>query len=219
MAATSKTTKPPRKRRPSEEARTREAQRAKPAEDVPGIVVLRNLAKTAYVTDQHGCSIDQLHKRPPFDTVHTATLYKWSTEDQWKIKRDEFNAGWQAQMQKRLGDHLIQTRINNMKLLQELYDKQMLRLKESAVQENSWEGVMAVLLRVLDKIEEYSEQIGIHVVTQADSTGAAVSGAPSIPAIRPKLSEQEAIDAARMIIKSRRDAMRAALAEKEKEAK
>lgn len=182
---------------------------------------LRQLAEAVFATDQAGLTLDQLHQRPEFRDVPLATIYRWSADDKWQEKRRVFIEGWKQQIQRRIGDQLVQTRLSEMGRMQKVYDIGMKKLEDGLAQANSWEGVAAVLIRIADLIDKWRESVAMHVGAVPQAMGhshhAIDPSAPlSVPAIRPRLSEDEAKEAAKMIMRKRREQMRAALASGDK---
>lgn len=95
---------------------------------VEGNKWLRYAAGLYYTTDLGGCSVADLVSQPMFEAVPLTTMEKWAVEDRWVDRRRELLARWQAQIEKKIGDRLVQYRVKNLQKMAKIRDYLFRRL-------------------------------------------------------------------------------------------
>ncbi len=142
-------------------------------------------------------------------SVSIHTFRDWAREDKWTDRRNTFQKNWQEKLQRTMGDALIRRRMRTMERMDGILDQALTKLETNAVLMNSWEGVAGVLIRIIEKMDEFHEKVAGHLIPAVVSGPSQGGGpAPISHEARPRLTDEEARGAALHIIKLRRDKMR-----------
>lgn len=171
---------------------------------------LRFSAGVYYTTDLQGVTVAQMSKHPIYSCVSRKTLDAWCTADKWVERRREVQQRWRRKIEDKVADELARTRIEQLKGLEKVYSKALKKLEDNLVEAKSWEGVATALVKVAQLMDDWREKIGGTVVSVIPDTRHSESGqSPLTGKMKSQLTEREARDMALMIMKKRREEMRA----------
>lgn len=176
---------------------------------------LRAQARVEYATDSDQCSLVVLNSRPAYAHLHRRTLEVWCVEDKWVEERERFIRTWQTKIEGRMANALVRIKLNHMEELENIGNVMIGKLKADMLQANSWEGAVTALLKLMDKMDDFREEITTHLapqIIQATPSGGQ-SSSPGVPAVaRPVLTNDEARAAALTVVRMRRENMRQQMA-------
>lgn len=136
------TKKAPRKKRPAKKkakAKKRavsiqtRAPQVIPEQEIPDETnatkeFLRYAAGLHYTTDLNGITLAQLCEHPMFKTVSLKTMERWSVKDGWGDRRREVMERWRVQIEARVGNKLIQTKIALVEQMEKIQNHLFKRL-------------------------------------------------------------------------------------------
>lgn len=176
---------------------------------------LRYCAGMYYTTDLRGCTILQLSKHPMFKIVPIDTLGRWAGEDRWVDRRQINLEQWRKAIEHKIGSELVRARKTGLEKLQTIFDKLFKKLDGDIVKANSYEGLVSAMVKLADLMDNWNDKIAKAVIPDMPS---AVSVAGPAEQTRPKLTQREARESARLILKIRRDGMRDQSAREQAEA-
>lgn len=172
-------------------------------EEVPGMLWLRNLASLRYTTSQEGISVQQLSKLEPFNLVSLVTLQRWSAEDSWVEARKAYHIGIKQRVESAIGNTMVRTRVAQLKTMTGMFEDACGKLDSSDTRVGTYEGLLMVIIRLADQLDKMREKISSELVP---SSGIGVS-AEQRP-LKASLSEEEAREASKAVIRMRREQMR-----------
>lgn len=175
---------------------------------------LRWTAGMYYTTDLRGCTIDQLSKHPMFKVVGLRTLATWSTEDRWVERRQINLEQWRRAIENKIGSELVRARKTGLGKLNKIFDKIFAKIEAEAVEGTTPQLVLAIV-RLAELMDSWNDRIAKAVIPDLPSQ-ATVAG-PAETA-KPQLTQEEARAAAKLIIQTRRDGMRAKAQRQQEEA-
>lgn len=185
----------------------------------PSREYLRYAAVLRYTTDLNGISVTDLGKEDLFSVVPAGTLQRWMYEDRWTEKRNAVMERWRGQIEAKLGDELVQRRLESFRQVKMIKDGLIERLKESLLSkfaDMSTKDAVDSLAKLL-KLEF---DMGVAVLHDAMPTLTmqhatvrvqAVPGVTTTPLAAPSLSQEEARAAAVAVIRARRAKITAAM--------
>lgn len=167
---------------------------------------LRQLAGLTFITNQDPISISDISRMENFRDVPLRTLTRWAAVDQWGERRNQFFLGIRQEIELRLQTKIINVRMNQLAVVDEMFE-QAVRIVQSQIAEpNSLEGMIGAAIKLLDVGDRLRERV------QRDAIPTSLGqGVHPANAIQPELSEGEAREAAKAIMRLRRENMRMAL--------
>lgn len=83
---------------------------------------LRHFAQMYYVTDLSGCTIEDVCNHPMMESIPVGTIKDWAHKDRWAEKRKGTLDRWREQIESKIGDELVQSRIQSIKKLGAIRD-------------------------------------------------------------------------------------------------
>jgi len=139
------------------------------------------------------------------------TIKYWAAKDNWTDRRKHYREALRDRIAAQVGDKLTQARISQLQSLEEIFQIGINKLKTQLVDANSWEGVANAITKLSVFIDDQREKL-------AGQVSNPLQGQAQIPSsVRPKLTEDEAREAAALIIRKRRDEMRKKIVEAQQE--
>jgi len=169
---------------------------------------LRYAAGIYYTTDLRGCSLVDMTKHPIYGVVPLRTLERWCGLDDWTKRRAAVLEQWRKKIEAAVGSKLAQSRVHQLESLQRVYDKVLLKLETDAVEAGTYEGMTSVLLRLAELMDEWRARLA-QEIWPAMAEASAGDGRSTALMVRPKLSREEAREAAMLIIQRRREELKA----------
>ncbi len=174
---------------------------------------LRYAAGTYYVTDIHGCTLEQMTHHPVFGQVALPTLKRWSGEDGWVAQREANWAKWRQKLEQKVGNDLMQSRVATVSTLKDVQQSLLDMLGPTAKNPlviKSFGEVVNALLKTTDMLDKTREKMASDLTEGMKPEDQAVhQGAPIH--MRNKLTEGELLAAAHGILRHKLDKQRAAL--------
>jgi len=161
------------------------------------------------VTNLAGVSVRQMSEMEPYDTVGRPRLEKWCQVDEWLKRRQRHFEDIRAEVEATVAKKLVEVRVKQLEEVDTLFSDVVGDLKASVVEAKSKEGLIGALVKLLEAGDHLRDKLAQDVVPQ--HLGSAQQG-EGIP-LTPKLTDQEAAEAARAILKRRREETRRKLAE------
>lgn len=175
-------------------------------------------AETYYVTSQEGITITALAEVPPFDKIPPHTLYQWADKGLWREKRIAYFSKIKKQVEDRLANQLIQTRIKQLGMVDTMAEKVLEQLNpsefEKLIQPSTQEGMIGAFCKLVDLSDKIREKVAEYIVPEQFVELGEIDDSPGRKKIKPQLTEQEARDVAMLLIRKRREEVRAKLAER-----
>jgi len=159
-------------------------------------IPLRVQARMHYCLVDQGISLARMARTPPFHVVPLRTLENWSAADGWPELRRQAQEDWAARVRERIGDELIQKRIDQLRSLENLEAQVKDLLDSGVLQFRSLEGAIHALVRLAQVTDDLREKV------LADLPGAR-SREPR-PSLVPRLTHDEARSVAAHILALRR---------------
>jgi len=182
---------------------------------------IRMLAGLHYAT--HQCSVSDMTRTDPFKTISPATLESWSIKDQWTVKRREFNEQVKRQLQGALADKVTQDRFgalsNLINIRDKLADNIMERIEELEDLTKNKPNITSMInafVRVADFCDGLLEKVGEVVIPTVFTPDSSSEGIQQVT-VKPQLSKDEALAAAKLITKMRREESRRSTASEDAE--
>lgn len=114
---------------------------------------LRQQALLVYTTDPRSLTVDALGKLPQFAHVPRKTLKVWADVDQWTKERQRVSRQWREAIEAKLGSELAIQAAEQLRDLQDIRRIAVTKLKGTALEAKSWEGVLKVLLAADERLE------------------------------------------------------------------
>ncbi len=171
---------------------------------------LRYAAGLYFTTDIRCGTIDQLQRHPVFQEVPLSTLYQWASRDKWIARREDLLNRWREMIEKKIGESIVQKRVKDLEKLERLFDVGFEQLEKNAVEAKSWEGVAGALVKLMSLMDELREKIATQLNPAADMLMS--PAASPVAQMAPKVTDDEARAAAKLIIQQRRAGIRAKMA-------
>lgn len=114
---------------------------------------LRQQALLVYTTDPRSLTVEELAKLPQFAHVPPKTIRNWSEADQWTLERERVGRQWRDAIEAKLGSELSIQAAEQLRDLQDIRRIAIGKLKGTALEAKSWEGVLKVLLAADERLE------------------------------------------------------------------
>lgn len=171
-----------------------------------GHLSLRHRALLFYCYENQASSIASMSQQAPFNQVALRTLECWSAADRWQERRQQAQERWAIRVQERIGNQLVQKRVDQLRSLEKL-DVQIGEFLESGSLEfKSLESGISALVRLAQCMDDLREKV----------LGDLPRARPQTPekALVPDLTPDEAREAAKAILEIRRNRMSAESATK-----
>lgn len=167
---------------------------------------MRHTAALQYVTSRQGISIRELAKTVPFNQLYPATLERWSAEDNWVQRRQKYFQEIRGEIETRIAEKLIQTRVKQLESMDMLFETLMVDI--TTTNAKTKEGIVTAAVRVLEASDTIRDKLSKEVVPE-HLGGVHREGMP----VTPTLTDVEARAAAKAVIQKRREQARAGMAE------
>lgn len=178
---------------------------ASPEKDgIPGYLWLRRLAEVQYVTSREGVTIEEMSRDPLYQGIPRMSLSRWSAEDRWIEKRQKYYEGISQKIQAKIGQGMMREQLRALKEIQGLGAEILTKLRDKQVRVGTYEGLVTAYLKLLDYESEMQKKVSKEVVHERD--GGVRTDTVKVAA---SLSESEARLAVDVILKMRRDQIRA----------
>lgn len=162
---------------------------------------LRHYAGVKYVTSLEDMTIRQLALDPEMSGVSLVTLERWCAEDRWVDKRMQYLTDARKNIEKKLGNRLVNERVKTLQKIDEVLDNAMTKLLGNVVQANSFEGLMSAAIRTA----EFREKLLDKILAGIGPMEIGSSGDLQDPTrAKPNLSVDEVRDMARVVLTRRR---------------
>lgn len=177
---------------------------------------IRLLGELVYTTDQHGITVEQLHKQEPFCRVSYRVLQKWASADKWFYKRQLYF----EKLKRRIGDQiastLVQARVKQLHTVDALAEKVLEQLNpenmEELLEPTSQEGMINAYVKLVQLGDKLREKVADKLLPDRfGETGEAPTSAR--PRLKVQVSTAEAREMAMQLIRQRREQIRAQLAQ------
>jgi hypothetical protein len=97
------------------------------------------------------------------------TLQRWATEDEWSQRRQANLDRWRNILTQKVGDRLLQGRVQRMGQMERIYGHAMDMLERDVLQPKSWEAVAQVALRTSQQMDEFQQSMLNQIVTPLDN--------------------------------------------------
>ena len=198
-------------------ARKRRGEKAL-AHCAPALDMIAYAAETYYITSQEGISIVALAEVAPFNKVTVQTLYHWADAGKWREKRISYFSKIKKQVEDRLANQLIQTRLKQLGMVDIMAEKVLEQLNPAEfgklIQPSSQEGMIGAFCKLVDLSDKIREKVAEYIVPEQFVESGEIDDSPGRKKIKPQLTEQEARDVAMLLIRQRREQVRAKLAER-----
>jgi len=180
---------------------------------------LRYAAGRHYATDfENMCSVEDMTKIPMFSVVPEATLRYWCARDGWVERRKDFLESVRKKEEHVVGTALVQARIHQLAKTQDIMDKAydlvMVRARKKLAA-HSMEGVMNAYARLCQLSDDQREKLATSLFP--DAAEGQPQTQPLSTSMKPRLSVEEQRAAALVIVRMRREEIRAALRAEEDE--
>jgi len=216
--------RPPKLKKKLPKVRTESRPGRPKTEEIPGIQWLRHLTRMRYVTDQSGLSLRDMAGEPEFSGISRSTLERWSVEDHWVEKRQDFQASVAADIQAKVQDMIEEVRVRQLQDLDGVAQRLLAKLDETVtlpdgttvpvVMPSSMEGVANALVRVVEASAKMREALAKEV-QQVRPGGPGRANTM----VTPTLADDEARESAKLIMRMRREKARHKLAQGKKQDK
>lgn len=174
--------------------------------------VLRLYAGHCYATDLGGCTIAGLHQIEPFTYIPRTTLRTWSQEDDWQGQRQRFRESLSHKLADKVADVITQDRVDQVQAVMREADRVLDMMRVAAVPK-SYEGMAGVWLKMQEFLEDMRTKMAT-VVSQSP-----LGEEHGVANIQTNLTEEEAKEAARAVVKFRQAEIRKKLKEVESDRK
>jgi hypothetical protein len=129
-------------------------------------------------------------------------MERWATEDEWVKRRQKFHTTIRSEIEARIAEKLIQTRVKQLEQIDDLVQEVFKEV--GAVAPKTQEGLISSLVKLLGAGDMMREKLAKEVVPK-HLGGVEQETLPMIP----KLTTEEASIAARAILRKRRAEVRA----------
>jgi hypothetical protein len=172
-------------------------------EDSISTAWLRQLAGIQYSTSQAGITVPEMSRMPPFDHVSIRTLEGWCAYDHWEDKRKEYFARLRDQIEQRLAASVVETRVQHLQRIDSIAEAIIADIESKEVGYKSREGMITALVKLLEVGDRMREKVAARIAPKLDCAG--------VLTLTAELSEDEARAAAKLIMKTRREKLRAGL--------
>jgi hypothetical protein len=173
---------------------------------------IRKQAQIHYYTDLvKRCTVKQMYESGLFPGVSLARLRAWATEDHWVELRKRYEAQYQHAMERQRGATLARERAKEMEKAQKQLDKMDRLLNgKKAPPAKTYEGMITARVRLAGHIEQLRDvQLDQTLLLEPPPHPGAEGGAgPEVGRNKVDLSAEEAREAARAILKVRRERIR-----------
>ena len=164
---------------------------------------LRFAAGIVYTTDVHGITLDALSKIAPYNRVHPKTIDIWCAKDQWVARRAQIQLDWRKQIERKIGQEVVQQAITDLDTTNTLFEAAAEKLATNAAAPHSYEGMLNASIKLMEWRSDLREKIyNVAAPTPGGSAGQS-AGMPT-----PNFSAEEARAAAKVIIQLRREQIR-----------
>jgi hypothetical protein len=164
---------------------------------------LREQAAIHYITSMEGISLRGLHEISPFNSVCQNTLERWSSEDNWPTRRQEYFQSIRLKIEARLAEKMVATRVAQLEKLDSIFQTLMADLPGAAV--GSKEGIVNAIVRLVESSDRMRDKISKEVVPE--NLGGVVPG--SAVQLAPTLDEGDARVMVKAVLRKRREGIRA----------
>lgn len=221
-----KSKKTPRKyssvKKPARKPRSDKGVKRKPQPAVVSLAIpdrgdpryLRFAAAQTYITTP-GMALADLLKIPEFgEVLNESQVKRWSAEDHWVERRQEFVDKLQNHIQTKLGHELAHSRTEQIRAFQALYDKGLQKATQMAEKEllevRSFETLMAALTRAFVALDDQKAKLMEQVVPEVPNVMNTPMEDDSVvhESIRPRLSHEEGRTIIQLLLTQRREKMR-----------
>lgn len=174
---------------------------------------LRLLAKQHYMISSD--SIAVMSRMPYFATLAPATLERWAHLDKWTAARKDWRTKMESRVQKALLDEVVQERrkqhLQMASMRNELFTKLESKVAELTAEDIETKDIPR-FIGALAKVHELSDALIDKLaegVLPNLYTALSEPEVKELPQVKPQLSAEEAREAARLLIRMRRERMRA----------
>jgi hypothetical protein len=144
-----------------------------------------------------------------YSTVSVGVLGEWCRKDKWVERRQINLEKWRSAIENKIGSELVRLQRNALQRFDEILDKLLRKIEKEVVSPKSHEGLVSSAVKVQTLMNDLNEKIAKAVIPDMPSSPTTV-GPPE--QTRPRLSQLEAREAARLILDLRRKEMRAKVA-------
>lgn len=180
--------------------------------DDSSVLGLRYAAGRDYVCTFRDVSVAELAQRPMYRGINVRRMQHWCGIDNWVEKRREWREEYRKAMERAIGTQLIQTRREYMKRAEGVLDMLMGKLlpeEEGAVmlEPSSLESLANATRQWWRELIEEKKELADAILPEP----IAVQAADTTSIVKPELSQEETRAAAAVIVRMRRERMRAAL--------
>jgi len=130
---------------------------------------LRQRAMLLYCNHPEGISVDKLHERPEFKEVPHRVFKRWAKDDRWKERRAETLHRWSMEIQRRIDEQMANGALEDMRAYREICQIALSKLRGSALEMKSWEGVARVMIELGRRMDELRTLIRSGLAPDAES--------------------------------------------------
>ena len=160
---------------------------------------LRYAAGLHYTLESGPITLEAMCTLPQFANLGLRTLQRWAQEDEWSQRRQANLDRWRAVLTQKVGDRLLQGRLQRMGQMQRIYGHAMDMLDRDALRPKSWEAVAQVAMRAATQMDEFQQSMMSQIVTPLDADKSPLP-AHALPTLSP--AEVRAAAAAIVAVRS-----------------
>ncbi|MCP4604395.1 MAG: hypothetical protein GY847_28380 [Proteobacteria bacterium] len=157
---------------------------------------LRTQATICYCIERPSISLGKMARMSPFDQVSRRTLENWSRADGWVDRRQQAQDELIERAKLRVGDTLIDEKIQQLRSLERLSDEVREYLESDRLKARSYESLVNAYVKLMELIFEQREKL----LSDLSPT----QRSEYYPPISVELSEAEKKDAVEAIKEHRR---------------
>lgn len=125
----------------------------------------RETARLYYISNPNKPTILEMSRHELFNDVSIRTLEQWSKDDSWVQGRQETNERVRSLIEAEIGTHLAKARINQLGLMQDIYEDAIDKIKE--LEPTSYEGTLNALVKLAAFLDDQRERLGDQLVPKS----------------------------------------------------
>lgn len=130
---------------------------------IPDMAWLRHFAATLYVTSLDGLTINDLYTDPRFTGLKKETLQYWCHVDNWVDQRNVYFTKIREEIEKKVGDKLVQERIKTLHTVSSMVNKGIEGLERNMGKVRSYDTLMMAVLKAMEFREGLLDKIMVAV--------------------------------------------------------
>jgi hypothetical protein len=165
--------------------------------------LLRYAAETAYVLTPGEMTVAELCQQAPFNGVTRAAVQKWADEGNWVARRQEHLSDLRDRINVRIGQTLIEDRVQQIADQQRICDQGLDMLEDDALQPKSFEGVAQMVVGTFRSMDQTRQSLAADI-----QSGLGRASVTPPTEFREPIEASEAHAAARALVRARQQRLR-----------